>query len=132
MSVIDAQSVGKIGDALFAAIERGDIATVAALFAPEVLVRKTGDRRDNDHARSVKIIKWFVDASTERRYEVIDRQIFSGGFVQQHLLHATAHTGESVAIRVCIVVKVGEDGSITRVDEYFDPAEIAPLLDQPA
>lgn len=35
-------------------------------------------------------------------------------------------------MRVCIVIKVGPDGLITRVDEYFDPAEIAPLLNQPA
>lgn len=131
MSRIDAQTIGEIGDALFAAIERGDIAAVEGLFAPDVLVRKTGDRRDNDHTRSVKIIQWFIDASIDRRYEVLDRQIFSGGFVQQHLLHATAHSGEAIAMRVCIVIKIGENGVITRVDEYFDPADIAPLLNQP-
>ena len=32
-------------------------------------------------------------------------------------------------MRVCIVIKVGTDGLITRIDEYFDPAEMAPLLD---
>ena len=32
-------------------------------------------------------------------------------------------------MRVCIVIKVGSDGLITRIDEDFDPAEIAPLLD---
>ena len=31
-------------------------------------------------------------------------------------------------MRVCIVIKVGTDGLISRIDEYFDPAEIAPLL----
>lgn len=128
MSVIDAQTVDEIGDTLFAAIERGDIVAVDALFAPDVLVRKTGDQHDNDRARSVKVISWFIKASEERRYEVLDRQLFPGGFVQQHLLHATAHTCETLAIRVCIVVKVGADGLITRIDEYFDPAEIAPLL----
>jgi hypothetical protein len=32
-------------------------------------------------------------------------------------------------MRVCIVIKVGADGLITRIDEYFDPADMAPLLD---
>jgi hypothetical protein len=32
-------------------------------------------------------------------------------------------------MRVCIVIKVGANGLISRIDEYFDPAAIAPLLD---
>ncbi|MGE2734631.1 nuclear transport factor 2 family protein [Mycolicibacterium vaccae] len=130
MTVIDAQTVAEVADTLFAAIERGDIATVDRSFAPDVRVRKTGDHRDNDHTRSVKIINWFVTASTQRRYEVLDRQFFPGGFVQQHILHATAHSGKTIAMRVCIVIKVGDDGLITRIDEYFDPVEIEPLLNQ--
>ena len=51
------------------------------------------------------------------------------GFVQQHVLHATGHAGQSISLRVCIVIRVGTDGLINRIDEYFDPAEIAPLLD---
>ncbi|UXA19430.1 nuclear transport factor 2 family protein [Mycobacterium sp. SMC-4] len=128
MSVIDTDRVAVIADALFAAIERGDRAQVAALFGPDVAVRKTGDDRDNGHGRSVRIIGWFIDATLDRRYEVLDRQFFPGGFVQQHVLHFTALSGEEIAMRVCIVIKIGDDGLITRIDEYFDPADMAPLL----
>jgi hypothetical protein len=76
----------------------------------------------------VKIINWFIRTTADRRYEILDRQLFDGGFVQQHVLHATAHTGAAIAMRVCIVIKVGPDGLISRVDEYFDPAEMSPLL----
>ena len=69
------------------------------------------------------------DTTTERRYEILDRQFFDGGFVQQHVLHADGRNGGSIAMRVCIVIKVGANGLITRIDEYFDPAEMAPLLD---
>jgi hypothetical protein len=31
-------------------------------------------------------------------------------------------------LRVCIVIKVGVDGLITRIDEHRDPADMAPLL----
>ena len=31
-------------------------------------------------------------------------------------------------MRVCIVIKLGANGLISCIDEYFDPAEIAPLL----
>ena len=124
--------VTDVADRLFAAIERSEVATVAQLFSPAVAVWKSGDTRDNDHARSVKIIKWFVDATVERRYEVLDRQVFDGGFVQQHVLRAQGRTGATIAMRVCIVIKVGADGLITRIDEYFDPADIAPLMSHTA
>ncbi len=117
-----------VADRLFGAIEGGDIDAVAELFSPEVAVWKSGDTRDNDRRRSVKILDWFITTTAERRYEVLDRRIFDGGFVQQHILHATTRTGRSIAMRVCIVITVGSDGLITRVDEYFDPAEIQPLL----
>ena len=32
-------------------------------------------------------------------------------------------------MRVCIVVKVDDEGLITRIDEYFDPADMAPLME---
>ncbi len=59
---------------------------------------------------------------------MLDRQAFDGGFVQQHILHATTRAGEKVALRVCLVVKLEADGLIRRIDEYLDPAELAPLL----
>ncbi|MCB0945000.1 MAG: DUF4440 domain-containing protein, partial [Mycobacterium sp.] len=62
------------------------------------------------------------------RYEVLDREFFDTGFVQQHILHATSRAGEKVALRVGMVVKLGDDGLIRRIDEYLDPAELAPLL----
>ena len=117
-----------VADRLFDAIERSDIDAVARLFSPDVAVWKSGDTRDNDHGRSVKIINWFITTTSERRYEILDRRHFEGGFVQQHILHATARSGLAVAMRVCIVIKVGDDGLITRIDEYFDPADIRPLL----
>ncbi|AFM16335.1 hypothetical protein Mycch_1535 [Mycolicibacterium chubuense NBB4] len=128
MSAPDTHSVTDVADELFGAIERSDIGAVERLFSPDIAVWKSGDRADNDRPRSVKIINWFITTTAERRYEILDRRLFDGGFVQQHILHATGHGGASIAMRVCIVIAVGADGLITRVDEYFDPAEIAPLM----
>ena len=78
------------------------------------------------------VLRWFIDVSTQRRYEIVDRQLFPDGFVQQHILHATGHDGGLIALRVCIVIKLGLSASnqalISRIDEYFDPAELAPLM----
>jgi ketosteroid isomerase-like protein len=117
-----------VADRLFAAITAGEVDAVAALWSEDVTVWHQGDERDNDKARAVKVIRWYVNATTYRHYEVLDRQVFDGGFVQQHILHSTSTRGEDVALRVCLIVKIGDDGLIRRIDEYLDPAELAPLL----
>jgi ketosteroid isomerase-like protein len=129
MSITGSVALVDVADRLFDAIGRSDIATVRQLFGEDVLVWHSGDTRDSAKERASRIIDWFITATTERRYEILDRQFFDGGFVQQHVLHADGHNGASIHMRVCIVIKVGTDGLITRIDEYFDPAEMAPLLD---
>jgi ketosteroid isomerase-like protein len=127
-----AELVVDLADELFAAIERGDEARLDQLFSDDIAVRRTGARRDDDKVRALKVLHWFIDVTTQRRYEILDRQLFTGGFVQQHVLHAAGRNGELIAPRVCIVIKVGISASsralISRIDEYFDPAEIAPLM----
>ena len=127
MTVTKTQTLD-VAERLFAAIETGDIAALTALWSDDVVVWRQGGGRERDKHRALGVIKWFVDATAERRYEVLDREVFDTGFVQQHILHATARAGERVALRVCMVVKLEADGLIRRIDEYLDPADLAPLL----
>ncbi len=129
MSVTDAEAVADVADRLFDAIERADTAYIERLWDDDVLVWHSGDREDNDRPRALRVIYWFIKRTTERRYEILDRQLFDGGFVQQHILHAHCRNGGSIAMRVCIVIKLAANGLISRIDEYFDPAEMAPLLE---
>jgi ketosteroid isomerase-like protein len=128
MSVTDSSAIADVADQLFGAITNGDIAGVTALWGDDVVVWKVADR-ERDKERALRIIEWFIGTTTDRRYEVLERHVIDGGFMQQHILHATGRNGGLIAMRVCIVVKVGPNGLITRIDEYFDPAEIAPLLE---
>jgi ketosteroid isomerase-like protein len=128
-----AERIVDVADRLFTAIENSDIAAVERMWSDDIAVWRAGAHRDDDKARALRVINWFITTTTQCRYEILDRQLFDsgslGGFVQQHILHATGHAGQSISLRVCIVIKVGADGLINRIDEYFDPAEIAPLLD---
>jgi len=122
-------TVAEIADRLFAAIERGDAETVEKMWDDDVLVWKSAEPEEQVKKRALRVIFWFMGTTTERRYEILDRQFFDGGFVQQHILHATSRRGGSIALRVCLVIKLGTNGLITKIDEYFDPAELGPLLD---
>lgn len=132
MPASSTETVIDVADRLFTAIERSDVAAVDAMWSNEIAVWRVGSRRDDDKARAMRVIDWFIGATTQRRYEILDRQLFDDGsargFVQQHILHATGHAGQSISLRVCIVIRVGADGLIERIDEYFDPAGIAPLM----
>jgi ketosteroid isomerase-like protein len=128
MSATTAQTIVDVADRLFAAIEKSDRAAVDRLWSDDIAVWRAGARRDDDKGRALRVIDWFITTTGERRYEILDRRLFEDGFVQQHVLHATGHAGESISMRVCIVIRMGTNGLINRIDEYFDPAEIAPLM----
>jgi hypothetical protein len=132
MPAADTATISELADHLFAAIERSDEPALRQLFADDIAVWRTGARRDDDKVRALKVLHWFIDVTTQRRYEILDRQLFPGGFVQQHILHADGRNGRLIALRVCIVIKVGiapsSEALISRIDEYFDPAELAPLM----
>ena len=128
MPTVTVDVVADVADRLFAAIENGDAATVEALWDDDVLVWKSAEPEDQAKKRALRVISWFMDTTTARRYEILDRQYFDGGFVQQHVLHATGRNGGSISMRVCLVIKLGEGGLINKIDEYFNPAELEPLL----
>ncbi|OBI71949.1 nuclear transport factor 2 family protein [Mycobacterium sp. E740] len=122
MTVVD------VADRLFQAIESGDHDAIDQLWDDDIVVWKVADR-DRAKDSALRVLHWFIGTTTQRRYEILDRQLFEGGFVQQHVLHATGRNGGVIAMRVGIVIKLGDNGLISRIDEYFDPAEIAPLLE---
>ena len=137
MPATTAEVVVETADRLFTAIENGDKSAVERMWSDDIAVWRSGGRRDpaksDDKIRALRVIDWFISATTERHYEILDRRLFGdgsvSGFVQQHILHAIGHADQSISMRVCIVIRVGTNGLIERIDEYFDPAEIAPLLD---
>lgn len=123
-------AVTSVAERLFSAIEAGDVDAVAAMWSDDVTVWHAGDKRPSEKARAVQVIEWFVSATADRHYDVLDRRFFDAGFVQQHVLHGTARDGTPYSLRVGIIIVVGRDGLITRIDQYLDPADLAPLLNQ--
>jgi hypothetical protein len=125
------QVIADLADHLFTAIEQSDVGVLSEIFDDDIAVWRTGARRDDDKKHALRVLRWFIDVTTQRRYEILDRQLFANGFVQQHILHATGRNGGSISLRMCIVIKLGVNALISRIDEYFDPAELAPLMSQP-
>jgi ketosteroid isomerase-like protein len=107
----------------FDAIEAGDIDTVRASYAPDVVIWHNTDELETTREDNVKVLSGFVKAIPARRYENRRVEVFEGGFVQQHDLRCVRADGTEVVLPACLVCRV-ENGLITRLDEYFDQARV--------
>lgn len=56
MAAASTDSIDELADRLFGAIERGDKAGIAALWADDVTVWHSGDAHDNQRARALRVI----------------------------------------------------------------------------
>ena len=111
---------------LIAAIVDGDVAAVADLYAEDMVGWRSFDQKELGKKQMVRVIEYLVGQVRDVHYENIRVETTPSGYVEQHVLHATAPDGTKVVVPACLVVQV-EGGKIQRLDEYLDSAAIAPL-----
>lgn len=119
-------SVEDIADRLFAAIEKGDVDAVAALYADDAVVWHNFDGIEQPRDANLVVLSWMTHNVDNLRYDDVQRHPIDGGFVQQHVLRGTTKNGAALEVPSCLIVHV-EDGRITRIDEYLDTAHLRPL-----
>ena len=110
----------------FAAIAAGDVDAVASCYADDAVVWHNYDQVDQPKADNLKVLAWLVGAVPDLSYDEIRRTVVDRAFVQQHVLRGTAPDGTPVEVPAMMRVEVAE-GCITRVEEYLDTAQVAPL-----
>jgi ketosteroid isomerase-like protein len=115
-----------LAERLFAAIEAGDIDGVRAVYDPDVVVWNTMSGVDQTRDENLATLTWCVEHLAGMRYTEVRRQRTEDGFVQQHVLRATAPDGSELVVPACLVVTVS-GGLITRLDEYLNAAHLAAL-----
>ncbi len=117
-------AIRKLAQDFFAAIERGDLEAVQAIYAPDAVIWHNTDNIAGSVADNLKTLADFIKFVPERRYTDQRLDVFDGGFTEQHLLKGKLRSGKEVSLAACIVCRV-ENGRITRLDEYFDSAALA-------
>jgi ketosteroid isomerase-like protein len=116
-------------DRLTTAIETGAVDDFRALYSSDAVVWTCFDDRERNVDSSCGVIQWMLDNTTERHYEIRRRIAIEGGVLQQHVLRGTSkHRDREFAMPACLVIMVGDDGLITRVDEYLDPSAITSAI----
>ena len=63
-----------------------------------------------------------------RRYVIHRLEAIAGGYLQQHTLELDLPDGQTVATDAVALIGVSERGLISRIDEWLDPAPLAPMF----
>ena len=118
--------IGALADRMFAAIEAGDVDTVRSIYADDVTVWHNFDDADQNREQNLRTLGWMHAHVTGLRYTDVRRIVLEHGFVQQHVLKATARNGVEMSIPAILHIYC-TGGHITRVEEYLDPAQAAAM-----
>lgn len=110
----------------FRAVETGNIEEVARIYAPQARIWHNFSQREQTIEENLKVLRWMDRKLPGRRYEVTRRIAIPGGFMQQHVVRGTLADGADFAMPACVICRV-EEGRITSLEEYLDPAQAAVL-----
>ena len=113
------QDIFALADRVMAAIELGDSAAIAACYAQDARIWHNFDGVAQTLEENLATVAWIEKRLANRKYEIVARHAFDGGYVQQHVLTGTLTSGEPFRMPACLVVRV-KNGKITRLDEYLD------------
>jgi ketosteroid isomerase-like protein len=108
-----------IAERFFAAVMRGDIDTVGALYSDDVEVWHNYDEINQTKAQSLKTLGWIHARLGPLRYVEVQRTLLADGFFQQHVSQLE-HEGVTTRIPAALRV-ICRDGLIVRIEEYLDP-----------
>ena len=125
---LDHDRIETLAQGFFAAVEAGDLEAVVSFYHPDVRIWHCRDEADTDIEQSKDLLRTFFSRVADRRYEIVRRHIFDGGFVQEHVVHGTMADGSTMRLPVCFLCHVTDDGRIIRIAEYLD-ASRSPLRD---
>lgn len=115
-------NIDELADRVFAAIEAGDRAAVAEIWADDAEIWHNFDRITQSKEQNLATLDWMCANTTSRSYDEVRRTLTETGFVQQHVLRLGFADGRTAEIPACVIAEI-RDGKVVRVDEYLDSAQ---------
>jgi ketosteroid isomerase-like protein len=121
------RTTNEIADAIFDAIERGDMEMLASMWADDVEVWHSNDNVVQNKEQNLAVLDWMATNTASVEYVDIVRDITTTGFVQRHVLRLTFDGGRTADLHVAIFVAIS-NGQVNRIDEYLDSAHVAAAM----
>ena len=111
----------------YAAATRGnDTAAFLALCTSDAVTWHNTDDRAEPIENTAKGMAWLHRKVLDLAWTDVALLPTSTGFVSQTVMTGTAGGGP-LRIHSCLIVTLNDDGLVTRIDEFLDPTQTAPL-----
>ena len=114
-----ADEISNVAETLFRAFERNDTDAILRCCEPDARFFQNG----KGGATVTELLPGFATMSERighHRYSEVRREVFDGGFVEEHRVTSTLPDGSPMDAVVCVVGRVGPSGRLVRLDEYAD------------
>ncbi len=108
------------------ATRSGDVESLTALAEADAVVWHNHDGSEVDVDRTARTVAWLHQTVPDLVWEDVAIRATTDGFVWRAVLRGTAPGGPLLA-HTCVVATVSDRGLVARLDEYLDPAALAPL-----
>jgi len=108
------------------ALNNDDEDAVRAIYHPEARIWHNFEEGFQSIDLNVKTLHWMHRKLDHLRYDLVRLEALPDGYLQQHVLRGITAAGEMIALYACAICTV-EDGRITALEEYLDPAQVAAL-----
>jgi len=122
----DSPDILAFADRFMTALEGSDREAVRAYYAPDAKLWHNFDNVAQTVDENLKMFDWMSRKLPQRRYRVVRREVLHDGWFQQHVVEATLADGRPFRLFACCVITV-QDGVVTRLEEYVDPAQASVL-----
>lgn len=116
-----------VAAALTRGMQANDAAVLADVYSPTAIVWHNNDRRELDVSELLEVVQ-ILQRKSECSIEVDLRQVTDDGFLQTHTAKYTFVDGTTAEVPAALIAWVDDAGRITRVNEYLDGADLAPLI----
>jgi hypothetical protein len=116
----------RLADDLFHAFEDNDPAGVAACCDEEAVFSRNG-RRSGVMRDLLSNVGTLHERIGRHRYVEVRRELFPGGFVEEHRVVTVLPSGIPYTVAACVIGRIGPSGKLCELAEYLDPATGQPI-----
>lgn len=108
------------------ALNNDDGDAVREIYHPQAKLWHNFESGYQDVELNIKTLHWMHRKLQNLHYDLVRLEALPNGYLQQHVLRGNTEAGEEIALYACAICTV-EDGRITALEEYLDPAQVAAL-----
>lgn len=111
------------------ALNAGDVDAARACYHPDAEIWHDFDGVTQTVDQNMRLMAAMGKRASRREYVIRRLEPIEGGYLQQHTLEITTRAGQELVAEAVALVEVGHDGLIHRLDEWINPAPLAPLFE---